>query len=318
MSTVNNTTSGNESVVFRPSSGYDIPLYGLKNGVFYYIHGLAIGCLVTSLTCALLAIVFSLRQNNVRNFFSNWSKSERFIVYMATCDGLFNLTHLIDHVHITIVRDYVHPKALCAFYGFNLSFFIAAQQLLVNIIAINAFMLMFYNRHLNFGAGDWKLFLWTFGAPLVGATVAVAFEQYGPLGIFCFFDGVKGRLGELFFTTVPLLIILPVNCILYGLTFGKLHVRAKEIQQTLGPKSTTQRATYRAARSMSMFVLAFIAQWWALALHGAWGQISRPVPNIFFYIVPIFTNLGGVFTLIVFIVIRRKPANSTGGCTIPS
>lgn len=161
--------------------GYDLEVYGLKNGQFYYIHIPAICCITTSLCCAIIVIVLSFRRQSFRTFF-NWTKSERFVVYLALCDGLFNVAHSIDHLHMVITRDHVYPKELCEFYGFTLAEFITAQNLMVNIVAINAFMLIYFHRHLEFGPYDWKLLAWTFGAPFVGATIAGIAGQLGTNG----------------------------------------------------------------------------------------------------------------------------------------
>jgi len=53
---------------------------------------------------------------------------------------------------------------------------------MVNIVAINAFMLIYFNKHLNFGRWDWRLIAWTFGAPFVGATIAGILGQLGTNG----------------------------------------------------------------------------------------------------------------------------------------
>lgn len=161
-------------------SGYDLPPYGLDNGMFYYIHIPAIICIFSSLICAITSIVISFRHQSYKTFFSKWTKSERFIVYMALCDGLFNLFHSLDHAHMAITADHVYPRQLCVFYAFCLNWFIPAQMLLVNVIAITIFMLMYFNKHVNFGRRDWRLLLWTFGFPLTASFVAAVTGQYGP------------------------------------------------------------------------------------------------------------------------------------------
>ena len=162
--------------------GYSIPLYGYENGSFYYIHIPAILCIVTSFTCATIAIVLSFRRRGYRSFFRAWSKSEKFVVYLAICDGLFNVSHFTDHMYIVIAHEMVKPKQLCEFYGFILTVFSSAQILMVNIVAINAFMLIYFEKKLNFGRYDWKLLLWTFGLPFLGATIAGIAGQLGPNG----------------------------------------------------------------------------------------------------------------------------------------
>lgn len=165
-----------------PQNGYDLPIYGLVNGSFYYIHVPAIACIVASFVCVVIALVLSFRQRGFGEFFNNWTKSERLVVYLAICDGLYNVSHFTDHTHIVIVKGMVYPKQLCEFYGFNLAVAVTSQVLMVNIIAINAFMLMYFDKKLSFGQRDWKLLLWTYGVPFVGAVVAAANGQMGPNG----------------------------------------------------------------------------------------------------------------------------------------
>ncbi|KAH3830645.1 hypothetical protein DPMN_103890 [Dreissena polymorpha] len=167
---------------FSLKDGYDIPLYGISDGTFYGIHIPAIICIVTSFTCAALTIVLSFRSKTYRTFFSRWSKNDRIVVYSAICDGLFNIAHFTDHMHIVIARSHVYPTGLCTFYAFTLAEFITAQILMMNIVAINAFVLVRWDKNINFGSRDWHLLLWTFGAPFVGATIAGGLGQFGPNG----------------------------------------------------------------------------------------------------------------------------------------
>lgn len=165
-----------------PRSGYDVPVYGLDDGSFYYIHIPALVCIVASFCCASVSVTLAFNQWSRSNFFVSWTKSQRFVVYLAICDGLFNLSHFMDHLHIAIVREMVRPKELCQFYGFNLTVFITSQNLIVNLIAINGFVLLYYGRTISFGNKDWKFILLTYGATFVGSLVAGVTGQYGPNG----------------------------------------------------------------------------------------------------------------------------------------
>lgn len=167
-----NTTYGN---------GYDLDVYGLKDDKFYQLHVPAITCIALSLISALMVITLSFKSQSFKTFFS-WTKSERFVVYLAICDALFNVAHSMDHLHIVITKDHVRPLELCQFYGFALAEFISAQNLMVNIIAINAFVLIYYRKNLDFGRYDWRLLSWTFGLPFLGATAAAIAGQLGPNG----------------------------------------------------------------------------------------------------------------------------------------
>lgn len=302
-STENNSTEadGQNADVLR--RGHDLPVYGLANGSFYYIHIPALFCIFSSLCCAIIVLTLSFRHRHYKTFFT-WTKSERFVVYLAICDGFFNLFHSVDHLHYVIAKDHVRPKELCEFYGFTLAEFITAQNLIVNIVAINAFMLMYFHRNIDFGKRDWRLLAWTFGVPFVGATTAAVTGQFGPGGSFCYFDGVKGGTAYIFFTTVPLLIIIVMNSIMYGLTWKRI----KQETSTLCHDKTIHMVNKakHAAKTMSMFVVAFFIQWWALALFGVWVLVDPNIPQAMVHIVTIFSNIGGCLNLCVYIIMRRR------------
>ena len=71
--------------------------------------------------------------------------------------------------------------------------------------------------------------------------------------------------------------------------------------------SARMRATHRAAKAMSLFVLAFVIQWWAMALFGAWQlATTKEVPQAIHHLVTTFSNIGGCLNLGVFFLIHRK------------
>jgi hypothetical protein len=126
-------------------------------------------------------MVLSFSDKNRKMFFSR-AKKERFIVYLAICDGFFNFFHGIDHFHYFIGKDHPRPKELCELYSFGQMIFVNAQHLLVNIVAINVYMMMYFNKNLNFGRLDWKLLVWAFGVPFLAQIGAVLGGQLGPNG----------------------------------------------------------------------------------------------------------------------------------------
>ncbi|KAL4239920.1 hypothetical protein ACF0H5_000718 [Mactra antiquata] len=286
-------------------SGYDLPVYGVAGDTFYYIHVPALFCICLSFCCVITAITLSFRRKSYRTFFSAWSKSERFIVYMAICDGGYNIFHSIDHLHIVIIKDHVRPKELCELYGFTLIEFIMAQNLMVNIVAVNAFLLMYFDKNLEFGSRDWRLLVWTFGLPFVAAAIAGIAGQLGPNGSFCFFDGVKGVTSQLLLTTVPVLIIIVMNMIMYALTWKRIRDKTKALSLNK-QRGSSESSHQRAAKTMSMFVVAFVIQWWSLAFSGVWAYVDNDVPQVIHHFVTTFTNVGGVLNLIVYIIMTRR------------
>ncbi|VDI54587.1 uncharacterized protein LOC143066614 [Mytilus galloprovincialis] len=284
--------------------GYSLDLAGLDNGQFYIIHVPALTCIFLSFISAICVIVVSFKKKSFKTFFS-WSRSERFVVYMAICDCLFNVAHTMDHMHIAITKDHPHPKGICIFYGFMLAVFITAQTLMVNIVAINAFMLIFFRKQINFGKNDWRLLTYIFVAPAIGGIIGIALDQMGPNGSFCYFDGVNGKQMGVFFTTVPLLAVLFLNSVFYGLTYFRIHQEGKRLKDTVGENAASVKGAHKAAKTMSLFVTAFFIQWWAMAIYGAW-QLVEDVPQLLFQAVTTFSNLGGVLNGIVFIIIKKR------------
>ncbi|CAG2189899.1 unnamed protein product [Mytilus edulis] len=280
--------------------GYDLPVYGLANGTFYGIHVPALICICLSLICVISVISYSFYHQHISTFF-HWTICERFAVYMAICDGLFNISHFSDHLHIVLTKELPTPKYLCAFYGFLLAEFVTAQNLLVSIVAINVFVLVYFRKKLDFGCKDYRLLVFIFGAPALGLTVAAGLGQLGPNGSFCFFDGVNGHVANFIFTTIFLSVITMTNIILYIISWFRIY---KEVKAIKNPHKSLE-ASHRAAKTMSLFVTAFLVQWWAMATYGIW-QWETDVPQILFHFVTTFSNLGGVLNGLVFIIIVRR------------
>ena len=172
----------NASQSFTPNDGYDLPVHGLDNGLFYFLHVPAVVCITISFLCATTTLILSIRRHHGLPFFQ-WTKCDRFIVYLAICDGCFNLPHGADHLHVVISRNHVYPETLCHFYGFMTAVFATSQNILVGIIAFNIFAMMYFQKKLNFGSYDCILLLVTYGFPAAGGIVAWCFEVLGPNGI---------------------------------------------------------------------------------------------------------------------------------------
>lgn len=111
--------------------------------------------------------------------------------------------------------------------------------------------------------------------------------------------------------TALLTVVLFVNIVLYLLTY--FRIKHEEFNFKRGAKHTNEllKASHRAARSMSMFVAAFIIQWWALALYGIWQLAVDEVPMFVFQLATTFTNIGGILNGIVYFILRRQRQNST-------
>jgi len=77
---------------------------------------------------------------------------------------------------------------------------------------------------------------------------------------------------------------------------------------TLGTMTASAMAPITAARRMSLFVLVLLVQWWPMAAWGAWALFVKDpndIPAMLYYLGIIFNNLGGVFNLIILLVIYK-------------
>jgi len=123
----------------------------------------------------------------------------------------------------------------------------------------------------------------------------------------CYFDGVKGKVTNTFFTTVTLLLVLFMNTVLYFLTWLQIRKDCAQVKKSSGPMPAIMRASHRAAKAMSFFVMAFFIQWWAMAFYGIWQLVTHDIPpQVIFHFVTTFSNIGGCLNLIVFLIIHRQ------------
>eukprot|EP00105_Crassostrea_gigas_P020752 XP_011439620.1 PREDICTED: uncharacterized protein LOC105336843 [Crassostrea gigas] len=297
---MDNATQITESVL---QDGYDLPVYGLDTGWFLYIHVPALCCIFVSLFCASAVLVVSFR-SQTRPFFS-WMRSERFVVYLTMCDVLFNITQSLGHLQMVITKDHVYPVQLCEFYSFFLEFIAPAQVLVTHVAAFNAFGLVFLQKKLEFGKYDWKLLVINFGVPFVLSASAALSGYYGPMGYGCQFDPIKGDVAQIFFSTVPMTMVLVTNVVLYVLTWWKIHTESKRIKTIHENEAQTLLASHKASKLMSLFVTAFFVQWWALGIVSVWHNFAV-VPQQFITVLVMFTNLGGVLRGVVYIIIKRR------------
>ncbi|XP_061173388.1 uncharacterized protein LOC133182556 [Saccostrea echinata] len=283
-------------------SRYNIPVLGLGTPYFYLIHCLTLICTICSITSVLAILVISFRSKTARTFFKSWSKCERFAVYLAFCDGFLSLGQFMDHFQMAIAKDHVHPIELCEFYGFVTFLFCAAQMFLVSLIAINAFALMKFSKNIFLGKYDWKLYLLMFGIPLFECLGATFTDEIGPMGAMC---GVAGNISFLFFSTIPVLIVMTLNTALYTLTWYKIRMETNRINSTIGNTNPDSKAT-QAAKTMSLFVFAFLIQWWAVAIYGTWKIAVDDVPVEIFIIAMMFANTGGVLNGFVYLYMYKS------------
>ncbi|WAR16846.1 hypothetical protein MAR_031440, partial [Mya arenaria] len=295
---VSNNTTNTPMVLFK--DGYDIPLKGLDNGMFYFIQVPAIVCLAVSFICALSTIISSFWSHPAGEFYTRWTSGERLVVYMSICDLLFSISLLVNHLQVLITKMHARPKELCALFGLITTELMLAQIMIVNVVAINIFAMMFFNTKISFGKFDSGILLWSFGVPFIGALIAALLEQFGPMGII------------LVLITIPIAAIMLANVLLYILTFIKIRIEVIAARESLGKMTSTAYRHIRAARNMSMFVASLFVQWSFIVVVGIWNMFvdnSAEVPVFLNFFIMVLTNSGGVFNLIVYLAVfkEKKP-----------
>ena len=130
-----------------------------------------------------------------------------------------------------------------------------------------------------------------FGFPLQIVAVASSMDILGPNGMFCHFDGVRGRTLRPYFVTLPVVAIITVNIVLYWLTWCK--IRKVESHSVLKGRSSVASKSHRAVKKMSLFVLVFFIQWIPAAVLSVWNSVTPHVPILLIQFATTFTNLGG-------------------------
>ena len=86
------------------------------------------------------------------------------------------------------------------------------------------------------------------------------------------------------------------------------------LTETLGDMAVSAMAPITSARRMSFFVLALLVQWWPMAAWGTWALFvddPNDIPAILYFFGIIFNNLGGVFNLIIYLVLNKKDNRSS-------
>ncbi|XP_060067600.1 uncharacterized protein LOC132547814 [Ylistrum balloti] len=285
------------------NSEFDIELVGTDSWSFRLLHSLAITCLGLSIFSALYVIIASSMDRGLRQFFT-WTKSDRFVFYMACTEIVLDITHLLDHSQILITRDHVRPEMLCKAYGFIINSLVLTQILTVNVIAVTVFHVICRHKDIDNGSSDWKMFLWIFGMPLTSSVVFAALGQFGTNGGFCLFDNVRGRIGNLI-VSVPMILILIANTTLYGFTWCRVRIESRALEASLGPTVNASARSHRVARNMFLFLIVYFIQWWPASILSILVLFPNP-PVHMIYFVTTFCNIGGILNAVVYFVIRRR------------
>ena len=122
----------------------------------------------------------------------------------------------------------------------------------------------------------------------------------------CFFDGVKGNVIELFVATVPQVIIILMNSILYFLTWLKIRKQQPNLKSMPGYQECVVKRAHKAAQNMTLLIVAFSVQWIASTIYGIWRALDIPVPLQLMQTAMTAANVGGVLNGIVFAILRHQ------------
>lgn len=106
-------------------------------------------------------------------------------------------------------------------------------------------------------------------------------------------------------TTFLYISTLVPNTLLYGAILFYVRKNSRRIQDVIGDQAQTAKGYTKAAKTMSMFVLAFLMQWSFVCIYSVWQLLGTPHVAVFFLVV-IFTNLGGFFNFVLYRAIQRN------------
>ncbi len=155
-------------------------LVGYPGTFFTQIHGTALGALALSMVASVV-IITTLLLEKPRCDMRKKKQVERFVIYLQTCDLLFNITHMSDHAYIFYWKAYP-PHNLCLAFAFVLQQFLLGTSLVTLSIAANTFVMVVMEKRLSFGRFDWRVWLVPMGIPLVFGITGVAIPYFGPAG----------------------------------------------------------------------------------------------------------------------------------------
>ena len=122
--------------------------------------------------------------------------------------------------------------------------------------------------------------------------------------LLIFSCGFQDDLVNMIVATGPLTLLLPLMCLLYLVTWYHIWRESRRIRDVVGDKAQSVRACHDSAKIMTSFVVAFLVQWWSVAVYG-FTVFFGEFDTTFYYVVVTFGNLGGVYNAIVYVLIRN-------------
>ena len=108
-------------------------------------------------------------------------------------------------------------------------------------------------------------------------------------------------MGQIFSISMVAGCLINLTC--YTLVWLRIRQSPFGSQASRGRDSVPHK-TRRSARVMLIFVLAYFAQNWSVVIYYTWGFFGYP-PLALVYLVVTFVNMGGVFNMFAYTVLRR-------------
>ncbi|KAJ3107565.1 hypothetical protein HDU97_003870 [Phlyctochytrium planicorne] len=156
---------------------------------------------------------------------------ERFPLYVAIIDFIWTISHAIDHVMMLANKGESPAPAVCKSLGAILAFFLMAQVMLLNIIAVSMFLTVYRGWALSYGKFDWILVVLTFGLPVVYICIGFAVDAFGPDMYWCYlnpFIESGNIMWSITFIAAICCIGLPAFC--YYMIYWKITDVAQRLQ----------------------------------------------------------------------------------------
>ena len=131
----------------------------------------------------------------------------------------------------------------------------------------------------------------------------------------CVYD-MRKEMGKVMsmILTVGMTVTIAVNVFSYVFVFFKIR-SVTAATQAMG--STTGGVKYSKTVSVMMkFVAAYIFQWWAYMIYSLWNLVTPP-PFFVLHSIVFLANMGGLFNLIVYTLLRKMGRPKKGEKTKP-
>ena len=95
-----------------------------------------------------------------------------------------------------------------------------------------------------------------------------------------------------------------------SVSYTLVGMKVRKISKAAGSWSKLRKKYNRMAHMLTLFVVAYMMQWFPAVVQGFWTFIANPHVSVIVMVV-FFTNIGGVFNCVAYTVIRLKYSGRT-------